>query len=456
MNVEQFDNELFNLSQQADEANAMPFNEEAWQRMEQLLDGDKKKRRLVLWWWLLPLLLVGGISALYFKSSKSNSKAALENTKTKEQALIANNIENKTLKKVDTLDQDLTKTADNKSSKEVDKVAEEANVINENKLTKQYISQPNVSVKAINKKNVTVAFKGKKSNNLNTKEILITNNNRDVIILDLNKNSGDKSAVNDLVNADNKLGKLENNKSDTIGSNQLVITTDNSETKEGELKKAIAKEDTISKSIAKANTNKTKPSFRSKFEVSAFAAGDFTSTNLSLKAPKSMTFGIGLSYQLTKKLSIATGFGVSKKLYSADSADYKNQPWVTAAYKLKTVDANCLVYELPINLQYQFAQSKKNSWLAVGGISTYFMKSETYEYNYSYYNMPRKTSYLIEDKNNHLFSILNLAIGYRRQFNKQLSYQLSPFVKIPLTGIGEGKVNLYSAGLQFSINLKGK
>jgi hypothetical protein len=84
------------------------------------------------------------------------------------------------------------------------------------------------------------------------------------------------------------------------------------------------------------------------------------------------------------------------------------------------------------------------------------MKSEQYDYNYTWYNQPRKTTYTIENKNNHLLSILNVAIGYRRQLGKQLSYQFAPFLKIPLTGIGEGKVNLYSAGLQLSVNLKGK
>jgi hypothetical protein len=80
MNAEQFDNHLFNLSQQAADDSAVPFNEEAWQHMEQLLDGDKKKRRFVFWWWLLPLLLVGSGTAVYIYDQKENATTITSNS----------------------------------------------------------------------------------------------------------------------------------------------------------------------------------------------------------------------------------------------------------------------------------------------------------------------------------------------------------------------------------------
>jgi len=304
----------------------------------------------------------------------------------------------------------------------------------------------NVSIGTFAKSSQNKPTKASTSNKPQTPLNNVVNN--DSQLPSVQMNSGSNVQIND--NKSSKNVDLAAAKAESKSDESVINAMDKTDAQ-----KIVDSAAKLVKEVKKDVPSK-KPSFFSKFEVSAFSAADISAIDLSLKEPKSITFGIGLSYQITKKLSIATGFGVSRKLYAADSADYKNQPWVAASYKLKTVDANCLVYELPINLQYQFAQSKKASWLAVGGVSTYFMKSESYDYNYMYYNMPRKTNYTIEDKNNHLFSILNLAVGYRRQLSKQLSYQLTPFVKIPLTGIGEGQVKLYSAGLQLSLNLKGK
>lgn len=444
MNAEQFDKHLFNLSQQAADDSAMPFNEEAWQRMEQLLDGDKKKRRFVLWWWLLPLLLIGGGAAMYMRYNNNtiasnNLKETIEETKINNQTAKA---ENKVAEEIslNNLNTPIAKANDNS------KVAV--------KETAPTVTKSTASI--TNFKTLTDKKLVAKANTTNQRKS--RNENHQPTILD--KTTTQKVQLNTQQDA------ITKNVSSVDGATTKNIddATTNADVKPAEIvntidkKESLTNVDTTAKLavVTKKDSRKKKTSFLSKFEISAFAAADITSSNLSIKDPKSLTFGIGLSYQITKKLSIATGFGVSRKLYSADSADYKNQPWVAVNYKLQTIDANCLVYELPINLQYQFAQSKKASWLAIGGVSTYFMKSESYDYNYLWYTQPRKTNYVIENKNNHLFSILNLAVGYRRQLGKQLSYQLAPFIKIPLTGIGEGKVNLYSAGLQLSVNLKGK
>ncbi len=450
MNAEQFDKHLFNLSQQAADDSTMPFNEEAWQRMEQLLDGYKKKRRFVLWWWLLPLLLIGGVTAMYMHHNNAsnttitsnNLKAAIVETNTNNQTP---NTENKAEEQVGLNDANTSNTQITKAN-DSSKVAVKETVPT---ATKSIASSTNFKTstdkKLVAKANTTNQRKGRNENHQQT--ILDKTTTQHVQLSTQQDASNSNASIVDgatTKNIDNSTTNAD------VKPAEIVNSTDRKEVKNSV--------DTAAKLavVTKKDSLNKKPSFLSKFEINAFAAADITSSNLSLKDPKSLTFGIGLSYQITKKLSIATGFGVSRKLYSADSADYKNQPWVAAAYKLKTVDANCLVYELPFNLQYQFAQSKKASWLAIGGVSTYFMKSELYDYNYTWYNQPRKTTYTIENKNNHLFSILNLAVGYRRQLGKQLSYQLAPFVKIPLTGIGEGKVNLYSAGLQLSVNLKGK
>lgn len=446
MNVEQFDNELFNLSQQADQANAMPINEAAWQRMEQLLDGDKKKRRLVLWWWLLPLLLIG-IGVFFYRDSSSISRnKIIANTKENQQEITTKKIENNNSiqehKSILNIKIEEDKTNKNTGAFLTGK--------NTNKQQEQAAKQAIVTVKTTNNYQLVKV----KQQNIANVELMI---NQSVVV----KNNGDSKSVDNnpiigkqnIIAANNKITVVANN-SDSL-KQEIVVLDKVADAKETENQKTIVT-DTMRNPLVTSTAKKTKPPFLSKFDVSVFMSADATTANFNNTDKKSLAYGFGLSYQLSKKLSIATGFGISRKLYSADSADYKSQYNSGTAYQLISVDANCLVYEVPLNMQYQFSQNKRSSWLAIGGISTYFMKSEAYDYNYLWYGQPRKTNYLIKDKNNQLFSILNLAIGYRRQLGKQLSYQLAPFIKIPLTGIGEGKVNLYSAGLQLSVNLKGK
>jgi hypothetical protein len=455
MNGEQFDKHLFNLSQQAADDSVMPFNEEAWQRMEEMLDGDKERRRFVLWWWLLPLLLVGGSTVLYLHHNNSNNSTSYHNNFNSKLAVFETKpprlkAENKSVGEVvvESHTNRIKGTANKVISKTTIEVKE--NMLSPAKSKVNGTPATTSFTKAIATLNKTNGYsKSVKSPTSNSTKITVNKLSK------LGVQPNVQQAANNINQPINDYAS-NNNKVDNITEKAIINTAeivDSVERKKAE--KSIDTSATIIASIAKAIPKK-KQSVLSKFEVSAFATADISSTRLSLKNASSPGFGIAISYQITKKISIATGFGVSKKIYSTDSADYKNQPWVTANYKLKSIDANCLVYELPINLQYQFAQHQKATWLAVGGISSYFMKSESYDYNYLYYNQPRKSNYLIEDKNNHLFSILNLAVGYRRQLGTQLSYQLTPFVKIPLTGIGEGQVKLYSAGLQLSLNLKGK
>jgi len=50
--------------------------------------------------------------------------------------------------------------------------------------------------------------------------------------------------------------------------------------------------------------------------------------------------------------------------------------------------------------------------------------------------------------------VLNLSGGYTRQLNSTFSVSAEPYVEIPLTGIGKGKVHLNSGGILFTIGIK--
>ena len=63
---------------------------------------------------------------------------------------------------------------------------------------------------------------------------------------------------------------------------------------------------------------------------------------------------------------------------------------------------------------------------------------------------------LIEAKNEnkHYFSVLDLSAGYNLHLSKTVSLSAEPYLKIPLSGIGVGKVQLNSTGVLFTLGIR--
>lgn len=196
-----------------------------------------------------------------------------------------------------------------------------------------------------------------------------------------------------------------------------------------------------------------KPSSRLSFNFSA--GPDISSAGLK-PGRLQMQYGIGLGYSFSERLTLRTGFYAARKLYSADSNSYKT-PFNSGpySYRLYNVDADCLVYEIPVTIAYSFAASKKHNWFVAAGLSSYIMKKE--EYDYTYKNPAGQTllhSYTYKNEYTHLFSVVNLSGGYQHHFSKRFSLLAEPYIKMPIGGIGFGKVKLNSAGILFTASFK--
>jgi len=50
--------------------------------------------------------------------------------------------------------------------------------------------------------------------------------------------------------------------------------------------------------------------------------------------------------------------------------------------------------------------------------------------------------------------VINLSGGYQYHFSDRLSLMAEPYVRIPVSGIGSGKVKLNSGGVLFSLGFK--
>jgi hypothetical protein len=83
------------------------------------------------------------------------------------------------------------------------------------------------------------------------------------------------------------------------------------------------------------------------------------------------------------------------------------------------------------------------------------MKRETYEYYYKYPSGQTNTKdWTIHNQNQNFLSILNLSGGYQYYFNNRISVMAEPYVNLPLSGVGAGKVKLKSGGILFTLTVK--
>ncbi len=167
--------------------------------------------------------------------------------------------------------------------------------------------------------------------------------------------------------------------------------------------------------------------------------------------------GAGLGYTFNNRVTVRAGFYSGRKIYTASSDAY-HPPAVFYTYYpyLEKVDADCKVYEIPLSVSYNFGRTSKQNWFASAGLSSYLMKEETYNYFYKYTPAgPTETrKRTIANENNHYFSALTLSGGFQRNISKNISVMIEPYIKLPLTGVGYGKVKLNSGGLLFSIGIK--
>ncbi len=188
----------------------------------------------------------------------------------------------------------------------------------------------------------------------------------------------------------------------------------------------------------------------SRFGVRLALAPDISTTETNYSLPLGSAFGILFEYRLTKRLTLQTGVSYSTKKYNGSFDDYHNFEGTWSKYfttKPTSVDGGCTIIDIPINLRLNIFQKPKTTWFISSGVSTYIMPTEVYTYLLNG-NTIRTVSW--SDGTKYNWSVLNLSMGFEKQFSKHLYFQVEPYLKSPLKGLGRGGLNLYSSGLLFS------
>lgn len=418
--------------QEAAAQNYPAYDEQAWNAMEKLLDEEmpqeKKDKRRILWLFLLLFIVAGGAFLMIWPwrntgktlvSEKRNSANSIKNTP---DSILFN--QNKST----------TKNA------------------NGNVIPMQDIKKPGLRL-TLPPKNIVNTFSVKQI----TDKII---SNGDETGSRLNDASGSKSSVVSRVSDPYKSTGVEQpgHLKSMVEATQIdsTLVNENSIAIAKEKDHSTIKENNHDSSLKKDPAPKRRNIFINSFALNFSVGPDVSAIGINNVGKLKPVYGAGISYEINKRLTIRSGFYVERKVYDAKMPDYHPPAgfWNYYPY-LKYIDADCKVYEVPLIVNYNFGQTPKYQWFGSAGISSFFMKKE--EYNYVSKSPSGQTSYnnyTINNKNQHYLSSIRLSVGYERKVKNNISILAEPYLALPLTGVGYGKVKLYSTGILFSLKVK--
>jgi hypothetical protein len=444
--------------------NEYPFTEEAWKRMELLLNKKDKKRRF--FFWLFPLLLVlsvGGGIAIYNTIETKNSTAAIQKEEIKSSSIATPQSipPNETASKLEVVKDANTISVDKNDIENVTSKTQAEQALPQKQQPNFLVEQTddNRSKSTLSNKSTSQKkskSKKQKSNYSNEEELYVknktnlnTNKKAKVKITSpaMNEDEEDPTVINE--------EKWVNKKSNEMEEKEVIdvkpSTTEVNKKQEGQ---EIKKEQTPNKpnENKKEEENKSKKKQPQFFITASLGAEANTTKLLSFTNTKIVPrYGAAIGYQFNNKLSVQAGFYVSGKKYIAKKEDYnfKSNSYL-ANLDITKIDANCKVYEIPLSIQYNFITKPSLNVFSTVGVSSYIMKKEDYVYDYWYGGVFYSTPWTYT-KNTHLLAAATFSLGLEKPVSKKIVLQLAPRISIPLSGVGDGSVKLFSSGIDFGV-----
>lgn len=211
----------------------------------------------------------------------------------------------------------------------------------------------------------------------------------------------------------------------------------------------------VAKADSRQEQSDTSRITRPRLIITGLVSPDFSTTSLTKYSKPSGVFGILVGYKIFKRVTVMTGVTKSLKKYEGYGTDYSPPEgyWQnrTNGVVPDEVEGKCGIIEVPVLLQFDLVQRSRGRFFITSGVSSYFMRSENYQYTFNEPNPGAASSWTARKPSQYLFKIGHLSAGYDRTIGKNLSIGIEPFLKAPFEGIGWTDINLYSTGAYMNV-----
>jgi hypothetical protein len=218
------------------------------------------------------------------------------------------------------------------------------------------------------------------------------------------------------------------------------------------------KADTVQTNTSKPGGQAGKKNKTDNYTRQAFAYAAFTgNTDISFIKFQKLSvpgFGIGVmgGYHFKNGISVETGVLYDKKNYYTKGEYFdKAKLSYLQSVNLISADGSCHMWEIPLNIKYDFSTQKKHNWFVTAGLSSYIMNKEYYNFQYEKNGVVNQKAYDFYHSSQDWFSVLNVGGGINIKTGKEYFLQVQPYYKIPLGGVGKGSLSLNSTGVNISV-----
>lgn len=193
---------------------------------------------------------------------------------------------------------------------------------------------------------------------------------------------------------------------------------------------------------------------RGMLNVALVYAPDFSATGMNGFMAPGHDVGVLAQYQVLNRLYVSTGAIWSTKKYWGYGTEY-NPPEGYWGYRTNgvvpdKVDGHCHVWEIPISVTYDVYQSERARLYVSAGVSSYLMKGEKYKYTFNDPNPGSAMGWETDKSSNYSMAIGGFSIGYDWVINRNFSFSIEPFVKVPFEELGWANIDLYTTGVMLS------
>ncbi|MDB5247792.1 MAG: hypothetical protein JWQ40_2186 [Segetibacter sp.] len=201
------------------------------------------------------------------------------------------------------------------------------------------------------------------------------------------------------------------------------------------------------------HTNRKEPVFKRGLYYSFVFGPDVSTVKFQSLSNVGYSAGLLLGYRFSKKISVEGGVLFARRNYYT-GGEYMD----TSRLKLpmhstvSKADGACNMFEFPLNLKYNFVSKRNHSWFLSAGASSYLMQKEDYDLTYTRYNQQYKKGYSYKNSSHDWLSVLNISAGYETLLGTHSHLQIAPYIKLPLRGVGIGKLPVTSTGVYVSIS----
>lgn len=183
------------------------------------------------------------------------------------------------------------------------------------------------------------------------------------------------------------------------------------------------------------------------------AGPDLASVNGNGSTAYGLNAGLAFDYRIGKRWVFQGSGQYLLKNYIADQREYVAPKgfWPTRSYP-KSTEGTCDMLQWSVDLRYNWlAKPKFQSFVSLGSSSWTILKEE-YEFYYAKDYPGLIYNWSSGQNKNYWFSMAQMGIGVEKTIRPGLSLQLNWFAQMPLRGVGNGKVEIYSSGLGFMVH----